>query len=77
MQRKSPVYILYTLFSGWLYFFLMFQSYRELVIISLQLPVAYRNMFTRFFTFIPTDDQINLGTLIEHFHRLFMYWKNP
>ena len=30
---QSQVYILYALFSGSLYFFLMFQSYRELVII--------------------------------------------
>ena len=30
MQCQSHVYILYTLFSGSLYFFLMFQSYREL-----------------------------------------------
>ena len=65
MQRQSPVYILYTLFSGSLHFFLMFQSYRELIIITLQF--AYQNMFSRFFTFIPTDNQINLGTLIEFF----------
>ena len=35
----------------------------NLVIISLQF--AYRNMFSRFCSFIPTDDQINLGTLID------------
>ena len=36
-------------FSGWLYFFLMFYAYRELVIITLQF--AYRNGFSRFFVF--------------------------
>ena len=41
-------YIPCTIFSGSLYFFLMIQSYRELVIITLHL--AYRNMFSRFFT---------------------------
>ena len=47
--------------------FLMFQSYRELMIITLQL--AYRNMFSRFFTF----NHYNwLDTSIECFHRLFM-----
>ena len=49
MQRQSHVYIPYTLFSGSLYFFLMFHSYHELVIITLQF--AFRNMFSRFFTF--------------------------
>ena len=42
MQRQSHVYIPYNLFSGSLYFFPMFQSYRELVIITLQF--AYRNI---------------------------------
>ena len=46
---QSHVYIPYISFSGSPYFFLMFQSYRELVIITFQF--AYRNMFSRFFTF--------------------------
>ena len=35
--------------TGWLYFFLMFYAYRELVIITLHF--AYRNGFSRFFVF--------------------------
>ena len=42
------MYSVYSFF-GSLYFFVMFQSYRELVIMILQF--AYRNMFSRFLTF--------------------------
>ena len=47
MQRQSHEYYPYVVFSGSLYFFLMFQSYRELVIIALY--YAYRNIFSTFF----------------------------
>ena len=65
MQRQSSVYIP-ILFSVSLYFFLMIQPYLEFVIMTLQ--VAYRHMFSRFITFISTDDQINLQW---HFDRIF------
>ena len=70
--NDNHVYIPYTLFSGLLYFFLMVQSYLELVIITLKF--AYQTIFQDFsLSVITTDDQINLGTLIECFHRLIMY----
>ena len=45
---QSHVYIPYNVISGSLYFF-MFQSYRDLAIITFQF--AYRNMFSRLITF--------------------------
>ena len=62
MQRQSPDQCIYSIY--FIFWVALFQSYREFVNIALQLE--YQNMFSRFFTFIPTDNQINLGTLIEY-----------
>ena len=69
MRQQSHVYIPYTFFSGLLYFFVMFQSYCELVIITLQF--AYWNMFSRFFHFQSLGLKLTIKS-IECFHRLFM-----
>ena len=63
-RNVNQLYIYLDFFSGSHYFFLMFQPYREIVIITLQF--VYRNMFIRLF--ISTDDQINLQW---HFDRIF------
>ena len=49
MQRQLRVYSSYIIFCWSLNFFLMFQSYPELLIIPLQF--ACRNMFSRFLIF--------------------------
>ena len=54
--------------SGSFYFFQMFKSYRELVILTVQF--AYRNMFSRFFTFNHYNWRSNQPWYID---RMFSY----
>ena len=60
-------YIIPIPYTASLYFFLVFQSYRELVIITLQFAHQVLSL-----SIITTEDRINLGTLKEYFHRLLM-----